>query len=408
MRPEAFISSKLFSSLKTSISSAITHIAVWSVAVGLAVMMISVAVVIGFKNQIREKVTGFMAEASIKPLNNNFSAEATPFFLTEALEDSLNRNSYIHKWQRIADKGGIIRAEEAMLGVILKGVGSDYDWSYFSNRLEAGALPVFPDSVAGNEVLISTSIASKLGLTPGQSLRMWFVDSQNQQPRARRFTVCGIYETGLAEYDDRFVFGDIRHVQKLYNWQPNQYGEVEIRLKDARKLHEFTDDLYFKLPAELTLQTTEETNPQIFDWLELQDVNVWVILILMVFVSGITMVSTLLILILERTAAIGLLKALGANNAFVRHIFLLQSYRLLWRGMLIGNLFALTFIFLQNYFGWLSLPEESYYLSKVPVELNFWHFALINMGVFVSWSLALFIPISVVNAVEPSKSIRFG
>lgn len=408
MRPEAFLSSRMFSSDKTSMSSIITRIAVLSVALGLAVMMISVAVVVGFKNQIREKVTGFMSDASIKALNSNFSAESTPFSLTEALRDTLDNDQQIKSWQAVADKGGIIRTEEAMLGVILKGVGRDYDWSYFSSRLTEGELPSFSDNATSNQVLVSADIAAKLRLSPGQALRMWFVDGENKQARARKFTISGIYETGLVEFDQRYVFADIRHVQKLYNWQSDQYGEIEIRLKNPKQVRRFDDDLYFRLPAQLDLKTTEESNPQIYDWLSLQDMNVWIILILMVFVSGITMVSTLLIIILERTSAIGLLKALGASNAFVRRVFLLRTYRLLGQGMIAGNLFALTFIYLQSHFGWIGLPEESYYLSKVPVELGFWHFALINAGVFTVWSLALLMPTAVVNTVEPSKSIRFA
>ncbi|KAF0128717.1 MAG: lipoprotein release ABC transporter permease [Bacteroidetes bacterium] len=408
MRPETFIASRLFSVSREQMSSTIIRIAVLSVAVGLAVMMISVAVVIGFKNQIRSKVTGFVSEIQIEALNNNLSSEALPMVLDDELFLKLVDNEEIKHFQAVAQKAGIVKTDDNIQGVILKGVGDDYDWTYLNDRIVAGRPISFSDTALTSEILVSKKIAGKLNLQPGQALRMWFVDAESLQTRGRKFEISGLFETGLAEFDDRFIFGDIGHVQKLYNWQPDQFGAVEIYLKQSANSAAVAESLYYSVPVDLNVSTAEEKYPQIFDWLELQDMNVWIILLLMVLVSGITMISTLLIIILERTSMIGILKAMGAGNAFIRRIFLFNSYRILVKGMLFGNAIALTFIGLQSYFGWLKLPEESYYLSEVPVELHLYHFLLLNFGLLIIWSLALLIPVTVINAIQPSKAIRYA
>lgn len=408
MRPESFIASKLFSVSKQLISSTIIRIAMVSVALGLAVMIISVAVVIGFKNQIRDKVVGFVADVQIEVLNNNQSSESMPLQLDDDLFNKLSQTREIDYFQTVATKAGIIKTDDNIQGVILKGVGPDYHWDYLRDRVVAGQVISFDGSETSNEVLISKKIADKLQLNVGQELRMWFVNAENQQTRGRKFVIAGVYETGLAEFDERYVFGDIAHVQKLYNWNTNQYGTIEIKVVDHDKATKVAQDLYYQVPVELYVSTTAEKYPQIFDWLQLQDMNVWIILILMVMVSGITMISTLLIIILERTSMIGILKAMGADNAWIRRIFLLHSYRILFKGMLLGNLFALLPLFLQSRFGWLKLPEESYYLSKIPVEIHLLDLLSINFGVLIVWSLALLIPVTVINAIQPSKAIRFN
>ena len=408
MRPESFIASKLFSVSKNLISSTIIRIAMVSVALGLAVMIVSVAVVIGFKNQIRDKVVGFVADVQIEVLNNNQSSEALPLKLDDDLFNKLSEMKEIDYFQVVATKAGIIKTDDNIQGVLLKGVGPDYHWDYLRDRIVAGHLTSFDATETSNEVLISKKIADKLQLTVGQELRMWFVNADNQQTRGRKFTIAGVYETGLAEFDERYVFGDIAHVQKLYNWSTDQYATIEIKALDQDKAIIIAQDLYYQVPVELYVSTAAEKYPQIFDWLQLQDMNVWIILILMVMVSGITMISTLLIIILERTSMIGILKAMGADNAWIRHIFLYHSYRILLKGMMLGNFFAILVLMLQSRFGWLKLPEESYYLSEVPVEIRLLHLVGINFGVLVIWSLALLIPVTVINAVQPSKAIRFN
>ncbi len=409
MRPETFIASRLFSLNAKQVSSSIVKIARLSVAIGLAVMMISVAVVIGFKNQIRDKVTGFVADIRITALNNNLSVEASPLSFSTELEEVLaSHPDEIDHYQLVAEKAGILKTENEILGVVLKGVGTDYDWNYLSTKIVWGSLPVFNDSVASDRIIISKKIASKLKVSTNDPLRMWFVDGDNARTRGRKFIVSGIYETGLVEFDERYVLGDVQHVQHLYNWNKAQFGAVELTANDKTAPADLAGKLYYSVPANLDVKTAEEENPQLFDWLELQDMNVWIILILMVLVSGITMVSTLLIIILERTNMIGILKAMGANNAFIRRIFLINSYRILFSGMLWGNIFAIAFILLQANFGFLKLPEESYYLSEVPVELSLFHFTILNLGVFILWSVTLLIPVSVVNAIQPYKAIRYA
>ncbi len=408
MRAESFIAARIFSMRKESISSTIVRVAVLSVALGLSVMMVSVAVVIGFKNQIRDKVTGFVADIQIEALNNNSSSEALPFTADTGLTDALEASEQIVHYQFTASKAGIIKTEDHILGVVLKGVGSDFDWQYLRPRILEGQAPVISDTALSNEVLISRKIADKLVVAPGQSIRMWFVDAASQQPRGRKFTVSGIYETGMSEFDERYLIGDIGHVQKLYNWQPDQYALVEVELRDDADAAMVSEQLYYEVPVKLNVTTAAERFPQIFDWLQLQDMNVWIILLLMLMVSAITMVSTLLIMILERTPMIGILKAMGAGNHFIRRMFLLNSYRILLNGMIWGNLLALTFIGLQLQFGLFKLPEASYYLSEVPVELHWAHFIGLNGGLFLLWSASLLIPVTVINAIDPAKAIRYA
>lgn len=408
MRPESFIASRIFSASKENLSASIVRVAILSVAMGLAVMVISVAIVVGFKEQIRDKVIGFVAHIQIEPLNNNASWEITPLNIDQGLMDYLVNTKGIRHVQPVANKAGIIKTEDHIQGVVLKGVGPDYNWSYLEKNVIAGKVPLISDSLRSDEVLISKNIADKLYLKTGDMLRMWFVSAENQQTRGRRFKVTGIYETGLAEFDEVFLFGDIQHVQRLNNWLPNQVGAIEVAVQDIDAMKLIADDLYFKLPAELVASTANENYPHIFDWLQLQDMNVIIIIILMILVSGITMISTLLIIILERTPMIGILKAMGAGNRFIQNIFLINSLSILLKGMLWGNLISISFCLLQLQFGFLKLPADSYYLTEVPIHFNLFHILLINLGSILIWFITLSVPTSIISRIQPSKAIRFS
>ena len=251
-------------------------------------------------------------------------------------------------------------------------------------------------------------MANCLLLNIGDPLRMWCIGSDTRQVRGRRFSVAGIYETGLIEFDERFIFGDLRHVQRLNGWQTNEVGTIEVMLHDIAMLEQSADDIYYSLPIDLTSSSAYESYPHIFDWLNLQDMNVIIIILLMVFVSGITMISTLLIIILEKTRLIGLLKAMGAGNHLIGRIFLLHSMKILLQGMFVGNAIALIFILLQYYYGLFKLPAESYYLSEVPVSLSWPAFLLVNFGAIVLWMLSFVLPVSLINKVSPARSIKFN
>ena len=382
------------------------RLAVTSVALAIIVMIISWAVVVGFKNQIRDKVIGFVAPVHVQALDKNESVEETPFQLDSLLVSRLSAFDEISHYQMVANKAGMIKTEDEIQGVVLKGVGSDYDWSYFSSRVIDGEVPIYTDSVRSTEVLISKVVADKMLLKTGDEVRVWFVD-KDMQARGRKFAVKGIFETGLYEFDERFVFADINQIRKLNGWSENEAGLLEIWLKDGIAPEDVNAKLYYSIPPQLASYTARESNPQIFDWLDLLDTNVWLIMALMLLVAGITVISMLLIIIIERTSTIGLLKAMGATNKFVRNVFLLRSMKILGIGMLIGNVLGLGFCFLQQYTSLIKLPAETYYLSAVPIELHLTTVIAINLGTFILWTLMLLIPTSVINRITPSRSIRF-
>ena len=382
------------------------RLAVTSVALAIVVMLISWAVVVGFKNQIRDKVIGFVAPIHVQSLDKNESVEETPFQLDSLLASRLNSVDGIAHYQMVADKAGMIKTDDEIQGVILKGVDEHYDWSYFRRCLVQGQTPEYKADERSTEVLLSKVIADKMLLGVGDDVRVWFID-KDQQARGRKFTVSGIFETGLYEFDERYVFADLNQIRKLNGWEDDEAGLLEITLQDGYDTDQVNEKLYYALPSNLASYTARESNPQVFDWLDLLDTNVWLIMALMLLVAGITVISMLLIIIIERTSTIGLLKAMGASNKFVREVFLRRSLRILLLGMIIGNIIGLGFCFVQHYTGLIKLDAATYYLSAVPIELHLTTVILINLGTFLLWVLMLLIPTSVINRISPTKSIRF-
>ena len=382
------------------------RLAVASVALAIIVMLVSWAVVVGFKNQIRDKVIGFVAPIHVQALDKNESVEETPFQLDSLLVARLNSVEGITHYQMVADKAGMIKTEDEIQGVILKGVDENYDWTYFGNCLLEGKTPAYHSDERSTEVLVSKAIADKMLLGVGDEVRVWFID-KDMQARGRKFTVTGIYETGLYEFDERYVFADLNQIRKLNGWEDNEAGLVEVALNDNADVEQVNEKLYHALPSELASYTARQSNPQIFDWLDLLDTNVWLIMALMLLVAGITVISMLLIIIIERTSTVGLLKSMGASNKFIRKVFLLRSLRILLIGMLIGNIIGLGFCFLQQYTGFIKLDAATYYLSAVPIEMHISTVVFINLGTFLLWVLMLLIPTSVINRISPTKSIRF-
>jgi lipoprotein-releasing system permease protein len=401
-----FIADRIFSLSKENLSSTVMRLAVASVALAITVMLIAWAVVVGFKNQIRDKVVGFVAPIHVQSLDKNESVEETPFVMDSLLISRLNSIEGIAHYQMAANKAGMIKTEDEIQGVVLKGVDENYDWSYFCKSLVEGQTPEYHADERSNEVLVSKVIADKMLLNVGDDVRVWFIDQDNQA-RGRKFSVSGVFETGLTEFDERFVFADLNQIRKLNGWSDDETGLLEIALNQGFDAEKVNEKLYFSLPTNLASYTARESNPQIFDWLDLLDTNVWLIMALMLLVAGITVISMLLIIIIERTSTIGLLKAMGASNKFVREVFLLRSLRILLIGMLIGNIVGLGFCFLQQQTGLIKLDAATYYLSSVPIELHLSTVIFINLGTFMLWVLMLLIPTSVINRITPTKSIRF-
>ena len=405
MNAATFISKRIFSLSKENLSSTVMRIAVASVALGIAIMLISIAVVVGFKNQIKDKVIGFVAPIHIQALNQNESIEETPFLFDSILSARLDK-PFITEMHKTADKAGIIKTDEEIQAVVLKGVDQDYNWSYISSYIINGGVPQYVENERSNDVVISNIIARKMKLNVGDAVRIWFVDPE-MKARGRKFTVVGIYETGLQECDERYLYCDLNQIRRLNGWDNGEIGHLEIWVDNQELINDYNNQIYYSIPTNLVSYTAMESYPNIFDWLELQDMNVVIIIALMLLVAGITIISMLLIIILERTSTIGLLKAMGASNGLIRRIFLKRSFRILLIGMIIGNIIGIGLCLVQQHYNIIALSPESYYLSAVPIELNIWYILALNVGTMILWILMLLLPTMLINNVRPSKSIRF-
>ena len=405
MKATRFISSRIFSFSKENLSSVVMKIAVVSIALGISIMLISIAVIVGFKNQIKEKVVGFVNPIQIQVLNQNESIEETPFIYDSVLKSKLDL-PFVESVYPTANKAGLVKTNEEIHGIVLKGVDEDYDWNYMKVNLVAGDVPQYLENERSNDVLVSKVISDKMMLNVGDEVRIWFV-GENMKTRGRKFLIKGIYETGLTECDERFIYCDLNQIRRLNGWDDNMVGHLEIDVVDGVNPAEANSVIYYKIPTNLVSYEAEDLYPQIYDWLELQDMNVVIIIVLMLLVAGITIISMLLIIVLERTSTIGILKSMGANNAFIRRIFLQRSQRILLIGMLLGNVFGIGLCLIQKYTEIIKLSPESYYLSSVPIELNWTYILLLNIGTFILWVLMMSIPTMIINNIKPSKSIRF-
>lgn len=397
---------------RKNFSRSIVGLAIFGIALGLAVMIIAVAIVIGFKKEISAKVTGFGAHIQIVNLDSNSSYETQPVPSGLPEINMIREMKEVSHVQAFAIKAGIIKTDEQIQGAVLKGIDKDFDWSFIRENLIEGQLFTLSDSARTNEVVLSKAIASLLNLKVGDSFNMYFIQDP---PRARRFTISGIYRTSMEEFDKLFVFADIRHVQRLNNWTPEEISGYEVNVYDFRKIETVTGDIRNLLAlkflddgSRLKVVPIQHKYPQIFDWLNLQDMNVVIIIILMLVVAGFNMISGLLILILERTNMIGILKALGAGNRMVRRVFLWQSGYLILRGLFWGNLIGIGLCLIQKYFQPISLDPTSYYLDTVPVHLSIVNLLLLNAGTMVITMFFLLIPSMIISRIVPEKAIRFN
>ena len=387
-------------------------IAMWGIAIGLAVMIVAVAVVIGFKHEVRDKVVGIGSDITITNFDAQKSYETVPVVAGDSLLDALRAMEGVKHVQRYSTKPGMIMTEDNFLGMVLKGVSQEYDWKFLKEHLQEGEIPSFTDSASTNRTLVSRTIANKLNLKLGDKLYTYYISAENV--RARRLEVAGIYQTNFSIYDDMFLLTDLYTVNRLNAWKADQASGIELEVADVSRLEETkeaisaeVDMLKDRYGATYYTQTVEESNPQIFAWLDLLDMNVWVILILMTGVAGFTMISGLLIIILERTNMIGVLKALGADNLAIRKVFLSFSVFLIGRGMLWGNIIGLSFVFIQSQFHLFKLDPSIYYVDSVPVAFNLWWWVLLNVCSLLASVLMLVGPSYLIAHIHPAKSIRF-
>lgn len=387
-------------------------IATWGIAIGLAVMIVAVAVVVGFKHEVRDKVVGLGSDISITNFDAQKSYETIPVVAGDSLLEVLRSTEGVKHVQRYSTKPGMIMTDDNFLGMVLKGVSQEYDWTFLKKHLLEGEIPAFSDSASTNRTLVSRTIANKLNIHTGDKLYTYYIEGDNV--RARRLEVAGIYQTNFSLYDDLFMLTDLYTVNRLNNWKADQVSGIELEVTDYDRLAEIKENIRGKVDMQTdrfgntyyTL-TVEESNPQIFAWLDLLDMNVWVILILMTGVAGFTMISGLLIIILERTNMIGVLKALGADNLAIRKVFLSFSVFLIGRGMLWGNLIGLAFVVLQSQFRIFKLDPSTYYVDSVPVEFNLWWWVLLNICSLLVSVLMLVGPSYLITRIHPAKSIRF-
>ena len=393
-------------------SRPVIRLAVAGVALGLAVMIISVCVVLAFKHTICDKVVGFASDIRVENFMAYVSTDPAPVCMDDSVVNILKKVNGVSHVQRYAFKQCILKTEDDFLGIMLKGIGPDYDMKFLDDNLKTGEYPAFSDSSSSNKIAISQIMADKLRLKAGDKVYAYFLSSDDV--RARKYTVGAIYETNMVRYDEVFAFTDIYSLQKLNSWQPDQYSGAELNISDFNQLEEVTLNVadvinreHDKYGETYSSRNVTEINPQIFAWLELLDLNIWVILGLMVCVAGITMVSGLFIIILERTSMIGLLKALGARNSSVRHTFLLFAVYIIGRGLLWGNIIAIGLMLLQKYTGIVKLDPQTYYVSQVPIEINIPYIILINIATLIICTLVLIIPSFLVSRIHPAKAMHF-
>lgn len=409
-----FIARRIYngSDRERKVSQPTIRIATIGVAIGLAVMIATVSVVLGFKHSVRNKVIGFGSHITVANFNTLESAEQYPIQVNDSVMKTLSRISGVRHVERFAYTQGILKTDNDFLGITLKGVGPEFDFTFIHQNMVSGHIPTFSDHKTQQKLLISKTIADKLGLKTGAKVFAYFVNGQ--EVRTRRFTICGIYETNLKQYDSQICFTDLFSTNKLNGWEPDQYGGAELLVKDFDQLNTVAVNVLRavknktdKYGETYSAETVIEQNPQIFSWLGLMDLNVWIILALMVSVAGVTMISGLLIIILERTQMIGLLKALGSRNRQIRHTFLWFATFIIGKGLLWGNAIGIGLCLIQQQTGLFTLDPQTYYVSTVPVELNIPLILALNLATLSICVFVLIAPSYLISHIHPARSMHY-
>lgn len=412
MNFEWFIAKRLINGRETknSISAPILKIAIAAIAIGLIMMLIAIASSLGLKYKIREKIAAFNGHIQIYNFDSNRSdVSVKPVSTTQDFYPHFTTVEGVERIQAVAVKGGIIRTEETFEGILAKGVGSDFNWKVFQDFLVEGQLPDFSGKLNEGS-LISKTLANKLNLKVGDSYLSIFLRDNDisKTPNNRRFLVSGIYESGFEELDANYILIDLRHIQRMNKWEVDQVGHFEVFLEDFDQMPQKTMEIYGKTVSNLDTQNLGNKYHKIFDWLDLFDFNTALIIGIMIIVGGINMITALLVLILERTQMIGVLKALGAQNWTIRKVFLINAAYLIGLGLLWGNVLGLGLIFLQKRFQFLKFPNpEEYYVTYIPVHISVSQIVLLNLGVMVLCVLMLMVPSYAISKIAPVKAIKF-
>jgi lipoprotein-releasing system permease protein len=399
-----FISKRLSQSKQTSFSKLIVRIATLAVAISVTVMLLAIAISRGYKQQVSQKLSNFQSHILINNLDQNQSYQSLPIEGNADVEQFINAKNGFKHFQKYAIKAGIIKTENDFQGIVLKGVDSQFDFTYLKNSLIAGNIPKLDTVKLSNQILLSSSLAQKLGFKVGDGIFVYFIQDP---PRVRKFNIVGIFDTNLGEIDDLYALVDIKQIQKLNGWSNNLFTGYEIFVNNFDSLDAKVNLLATITPYTMGITPINLVYPDLFNWLNMLDVNVMIILILMAAVAIINMVTALLILIVERSNMIGMLKALGLNNLNIIKIFLNLAAFIIIRGLLLGNALAIGLGFLQQQFSFIKLSEKDYYVSAVPVSFQPFDFVLVNVSCFAICLVLLLLPANVVSKISPVKSIRF-
>ena len=399
-----FIAKRLIGKSEHRVSRPVMRVAILAVSLSIAVMLISIATISGFQNEIRDKVIGYGSHIQVTHFSKDNSFESKILSNSSELKNKISKIDGVVDVQKFATKAGLIKTDEEIYGIVLKGVDQNYSFSFFENYLLEGEIPIYNSEKISNEIIISFNIASKLKMKVGDTFTTYFI----QKPtRARKFSISAIYDSGLSEFDDLYIVGDLKHIQKLNKWSKNQCGGLEIKSSSIEKLIETTKLINDEIGYDLIAQNITDLNPQLFNWLKLQDINVIIIIVLMMLVALINITTLLFILILERIQMIGILKSMGLSDWGIRKIFLYFTNYIMTRGLLFGNFFALTLLLIQKVFKVVKLDQATYYMSEVPIHFDLKDILLLNLGTITISFIVLIIPTYLVSKIRPIKTIRF-
>ena len=408
MKFETYVASRFRKSYtyKNTVSSPIIKISVFSIIIGIVMMIISVSSSVGLQKTIETKISSFFGHISISNFENNTSfSSISPISLSLDYKKLHNNSEIIHV-QNVAYKSGLIVNKNSFEGVVFKGISSDFNWSSFSKYIRKGKILTINETVS-NQVIISEYLSKKLSLDLNDKFKAtFFKPNSSSIPNERIFEVSGIFSSGLIEFDETYFIGDIKHIQKMNKWNSNQFGNVEIFLKNYSQLEKVSNQLYKKTSAEINVLSIVNRFPEIFNWMALFDINVLLIIIIMILVGGINMITALLVTVLEKTSIIGVLKTLGSSNKSMRTIFLINGAYLISLGLVIGNFIALGLIFIQNYTGFIKLDPDTYYVSELPFDFNLMTLLILNISVLLLCFTMLIIPSFIISKISPSESIK--
>ena len=409
MNFEKFVAKRLHteSNLQHSISKPILKMAVAAVSLSITVMILAIATGKGLQEKISAKVTGFTSDIQVTVLDLNQSLELSPISPDSMVIMSLYEIEGVEHVQTQISKNALIKTDTEFEGIVVKGVDNNFDWSFINTHLTQGQLPKYNSYEKSNEILISKKLSQTLGIEINDQALFYFQGKQKSQPLIRKFTIKGIYETGIEIFDDLYIFADLKHLQKINRWSENQFSSIEIKVNKDYNLDAIQSLVEIVTPFDTKVSSSKSLYPQIFDWIKLFDLNIAIILIIMIVVASINMISSLLIIILERTKMIGLLKALGAASISIKKIFLYHAFYLLQKGLIIGNGIGLSLIALQYFLAPIELDPAHYYVKKLPVALSIENWLSINLMSFFICMVLLIIPALIIKKVEPVKAIRY-